>query len=349
MKSMVRLYTLWLLLLVCSVRAQQSNASEDWTRLYFQIFPTEQLDLLKDRTYVVFSKESINRFSQLVFSWNAIRPRTGYFSFWVQVRSANSKRWGNWHHMVDWGADFQRSYQDKTDGMAHYNHVRLEMDRGHEGDSFRIKMMRHGGARLDNIKAFAVSCSNLDLFKSETVNKQIKRLPSVHIKHVPTISQFALDHPKNDCICSPTSCSMLAGFLTQHYVDPLSFAEKSFDSGLGVYGSWPFNMAHSYEVCGGAYCFFTARLSNFASLHHRLTQGVPVVVSVRGPLQGAAAPYRSGHLMIVVGWDAKNQEVIVHDPAFKSDYDTVKRYAIADFLEAWERSRRLAYLAEPNH
>ena len=78
-----------------------------------------------------------------------------------------------------------------------------------------------------------------------------------------------------------------------------------------------------------------------------LQRGIPVVVSVRGPLQGAPRPYAGGHLLVVVGWDAEKQQVLCHDPAFASDAKTAKGYNIKDFLEAWERSTRLIYLAEP--
>lgn len=346
MKLVLRLSVLWLLLLGVEIQAQEDCNQEIWTQLYFRIFSDAQLAQHKDKSSVVLSKEGVAPFTQLIFSWNAVRPKKGYFSFWVQARDGQSKRWGSWHHMMDWGNDVQRSYRSKSNGISNYNFVRLEMAAGLTGDSFRVKMVQHNGALLNGIQAFSVSCANFNLFESESVNVAIAGLPSVHIKQVPAISQFALDHPKSDCICSPTSCSMLTGFLTQQDVDPSVFAAKAFDAGLGAYGSWPFNMAHAYEVCQGAFCFFTTRLTGFARLHHRLMQGVPVVVSVRGPLQGAASAYRAGHLLIVVGWDAKKQEVIVHDPAFKTDRDTVKRYAIQDFLEAWERSRRLAYLAE---
>ncbi|MCX5922056.1 MAG: C39 family peptidase [Candidatus Dependentiae bacterium] len=329
-----------------NIQKQDNTKKDAWTWLYSRIFTESELGVHANRSQVFFLKENVPLFSQLIFSWNALRPQKGYFSFAVQVRNAQTGRWGAWHRMVDWGAAVQRSYTSKSDGVSGYDFVRLEVDEGTLADGFRIKVVAHDGVSLPLLKACAVSLTHFNNFKPEVIDQQLKSLSSVHIRNVPMMSQFALDHPKNDAICSPTSCSMLTSFLLKKPVDPLDFAQKSFDDGLGIYGSWSLNMAHAFERCNGEFLFFAARLNSFGRLHQRLKRGMPVVVSVRGPIQGGALPYRNGHLLVVVGWDSKKREVIVHDPAFKSDSETVRRYRIKDFLEAWERSRRLAYLVE---
>lgn len=140
---------------------------------------------------------------------------------------------------------------------------------------------------------------------------------------------------------------MLLGYLLGQEIDPLEFAEHSFDTGLDAYGSWPFNMAHAFERSGGEVYFAAARLNSFAGLYQRLKQGIPVVVSVRGYLAGAPKIYSHGHLLMVVGFDSERQRVICHDPAFPSDEKIFTSYPLKGFLMAWERSHRLAYLAEP--
>ena len=87
-------------------------------------------------------------------------------------------------------------------------------------------------------------------------------------------------------------------------------------------------------------------MNGFDQLHKKLMVGVPVVVSVRGKLEGGQKDYNSGHLLVVVGWDAKRKSVICHDPAFYSNKKTLVRYKLKSFLRAWERSHRLAYIAE---
>lgn len=339
---------LWALALVLSmgfVRAHESKKENPWTWLYYKIL--EPADHNRGKSELQFIKEDIPEFTQLIFSWNAMRPQKGHFSFWVAARDAKSKRWGSWHRMIEWGKNVQRSYLSKTgDHFSKYHHVRLEIHESTAADAFKIRIGVHDDADVSHIKAFAVSLSNFTVFQSEDL-RDVMHLDSVHVPGVPKLSQFLLDHPKNDTLCSPTSCTMLSSFLAGRHFDAVEFANRVYDQGLEAFGSWPFNMAHAFELCKGEFLFFTARLNSFARIHQRLQQGVPVVVSVRGPMEGAALSYKHGHLLVVVGWDAKKQEVICHDPAFKKIKEVVQRYSIKEFVAAWERSRRLAYIVEP--
>jgi len=80
-----------------------------------------------------------------------------------------------------------------------------------------------------------------------------------------------------------------------------------------------------------------------------LKKQLPVVVSVRGVLRGMppGKTYADGHLLVVVGWDDIHKRVLVLDPAFAARQLVAHSYAIDDFLAAWERSYRLAYVVEP--
>ncbi len=316
-----------------------------WTSIFHRKLTERDLRMAQNNM-VVFTKLDVPFFTQLLFSWNALRPREGFFSFYVQVRNSNTQKWSTWHQMVDWGNSVQRSYQTKGDSFSRYVHVRLEMKR-QLGDAFRIKVSAREKASLELLKAFAVTISNRKIFKPEQYNKKIAQLSSTVVKNVPRISQFALKHPDNGRICSPTSCTMLTRYLTGLVIDPIDFAQNSFDKGLGAYGSWPFNMAHAYEHSGGKNWFFNTRLNSFTDLHRQLRRNLPVVVSVRGSLKGAPREYPQGHLLLVVGWDANRKEVICHDPASATHYQTLKRYAFKDFIKAWELSHRLVYWVEP--
>jgi hypothetical protein len=342
-------FTFFIALLCGAIHADQPPSQSQWAYLFSKTFSDEQMAENNDKSQLYFAKEDVPLFSQLIFSWNSFRLRKGFYSFYVAARDAQSGKWGEWHRMADWGANIQRSYLSNADHISHYHFVRLEIHTRGLSDAFRIKIVPNEGARLNQIKSMAVSTANLNDFKAETIDQEMMQLPSVHVRNVPMIAQFALEHPNNDAICSPTSCSMLTGFLSQKPVDPIEFAAKAYDQGLGVFGSWPFNMAYAFEVCDGSHRFYTARLNSFARIHARLKAGMPVVVSVRGPLEGAEKPYKNGHLLVVVGYDAKKREVIAHDPAFKTDRETERRYPLKSFLQAWERSRRLAYVAEEIH
>ncbi len=316
---------------------------EAWTWHYHKVLEN-QCPSAKDKRELLFSKVDVPLFSQLLFSWNALRPRKSHYSFFVQVRDAATKKWGAWHKMIDWGHGLQRSYSTLSDGMSRYFHVRLETEGSRMADAFKVKVSNIAGD-FSNIKSVTINISNMSRFEPELI--AYHKLPSVYIADVPALSQIALLHEKCRTMCSPTSCSMLLGYLTKKSINPLHFAESSFDQGLNVYGSWPFNTAHAFELSNGAFQFYVGRLHSFAQLHKHLMSGTPVVVSVRGDIVGAPKVYNNGHLLVVVGFDAKKGVVICHDPAENEDCQTVKNYPIGSFVRAWERSRRLSYIAAP--
>ena len=289
---------------------------------------------------VLHKQENVFPFTQLLFSWNALRPKYGYFSFYVQVRDALTKHWGKWHHMLDWGKEKQCSYKSNSDGFSSYHYVRLEIDDQKYADGFKIKIVPHYFASCGVFHSCSISLSNYNAFKSESLHTF--RLPSVYLKNFPAIAQLALNHKDKNRICSPVSCSMMVSYLTKCSCNPLEYAEYCFDCGLNTYGSWPFNTVYAFEKCP-THSFSVWRMNSFRDIHAQLTKKLPVIVSVRGILPGALKPFPHGHLLVVIGWDNDSQEVICHDPAAESDDTVLKRYPIYDFLQAWQLSYRLSY------
>ncbi len=342
----------WIMLLIIMSNLTQctkfNNKSGRWAWIYRKEFSARQRINNNNKTIALFAKENIPVFSQLMFSWNAIRPIVGYYSFFVSARNAHTKQWGIWHRMIDWGTNVQRSHFGKSDGFTRYVYVRLETENDQVADAFRIKIEACEGANLSYMHSFTVALSHYPSFVAETYGEHLAVLSSVHIDGVSRIAQGALNHEHNHRLCSPTSCTMLVRYLSDQNIDPLNFALNAYDSGLDAYGSWPFNMAHAFERCDGKISFFVARLNSFTDVHRQLMRNIPVVVSVRGFLRGAPKQYNNGHLLVVVGWDAQKRDVICHDPAFNDDNNVTVRYPINSFIAAWERSRRLTYWAEPH-
>ena len=319
---------------------------KQWTWLHRKSFTESEQELNKQKRSLAFAKTDLPPFTQLVFSWNAFRPKHGHFTFYAQVRNAATKKWSKWHRMITWGSQEQKSFKTQSDGMSSYHHVRLESATDLSADAFAIKMASDDAADLSLVKSFAVNLSNFNEFNSES-DSVMALARSVYIKGVPRISQFELSHPRNDGLCSPTSCTMLTSYLIAEQIDPIDFAEKSHDQGLDKYGSWPFNVAHAFERSHGKILFAVTRLNSFKNLYDHLCKGIPVVVSVRGHITGAPRVYHNGHLLVVIGYDSKTKEVICHDPAVPESKLGKKRYDLKNFMQAWERSHRLAYLADP--
>lgn len=340
----MRMYTK-IALLILGLMNNMVHAS--WASVYHKKISPDEAAEASNVNALLFAKYNIPTFTQLLCSWNAIRPTKGYLVFYAQARNARSKKWGSWHHMSEWGNGIQQSHETKSDGFTKYIHVRLETELLQHADAFRIKVVGAKGASVNAVKGLAVTVVNMHDFKTEAITSRLKTLTSVFLKQVPKISQIALNHPDSNRICSPVSCAMMTQYLTGIPINPTKFAKLAYDQGLNAYGSWPFNMAHAFEYGKGKNWFYNTRLNSFVEIHKQLTRGLPVAVSVRGYLAGAPKPFPQGHLLVVTGWDNKTQEVICHDPSIEDHHGVLQRYKLADFLTSWERSRRLTYWIEP--
>ncbi len=322
------------------------NTVPQWATAYSTVYSANERMRNKQKSELIFKKSHVMPFSQLIFSWNAAHPVVGHFSFAVQVRNAATKIWGAWHPMATWGAYKQRTHATKSDGHAKYLYVRLETEKDAYADAFQVKAVPHGGASLSQVHGLAVGLADFTRFCPEPVTT-LSGLSSVHIPAVPMLSQHQLPHRYRAEMCCPTSCSMVAAYLTQQKINTVHFAEYSFDYGLRMYGSWQFTVARLFHAMDARMRVFTRRLNSFAELHGQLERGIPAIVSVRGWWPGAAKAHDDGHFFVVVGFDAATQQVVCHDPAHPTNQQTIKRYALHDFVRAWERSRRLVYWIEP--
>ncbi|MBI2774814.1 C39 family peptidase [Candidatus Dependentiae bacterium] len=319
---------------------------QEWASCYKKRFSqAKQLDH-KNLASLTFGKKTVPLFTQLIFSWNAHRPARGYYRFLAQVRDAGTQNWHDWHTMIEWGQHTQRSYFNKSGTGTKYEHVRLEIPPNKPSDAFRIKIESHEGADLSQLAALSVTIANFPDFQEEDAQQVCAALSSVHVVGVGKQSQMVLEHPRKEALCSPTSCSIVSSFLSGVPIDPIAFAARSYDAGLDAYGSWPFNTVTAYELCKGDFFFYVTRPNSFAQIHQSLKKNLPVVVSVRGPLLTAPREYKNGHLLVIVGFDAESKMVMCHDPAFENTEDTAVSYPLDSFLKAWERSRRLSYIAE---
>lgn len=326
--------------LFSALKACENN--KPWCWVYTKEFASDEWHTQGPTKETVVEKKRVSPFTQLILSWNAYRPTHGHYIFWVQGRDAQTGTWSSWHKMMAWGSSMQCSYLSDADTIAQHHHVRFEACPGKKMNGFRVKVTAQNGANLQTLHALTIAYADLTNFTPEDA-ACYDGLPSVRIKKVPKRSQFALQHPEKHRLCSPTSCSILIEYLTRERCNMHTLAHGVFDEGLNSYGSWPFNMAHAFELCQGTHWWRVVRLNSFAQLHRMVQHGYPVAVSVRGSLRGAPKSYDNGHLIVIIGYDAATHSVICHDPACAYDKIAIRKYALADFLRAWEKSHRLAY------
>ncbi len=294
---------------------------------------------LIEKNALIFKCENMafSPFDELIISWNAKRPLRGHYALSVSILTS---AWSTWIPYAKWGGQEQQSFSTKFDNIRLYQDT-LELLNGCKGFGYRIKVEALEGANLKKFAAVFVCTSDLSTLARQP---QIPPTKSLALT-VPPLSQMALSHPRAQHLCSATSATATLRFLLKNeQIDPVHFATQAWDKGFDIFGNWTFNVAHAYTVLGASWRCYVARLSNFHDIITSLSQGIPVVVSVKGPLPGSAQPYLEGHLMVVTGYDALHERVLCMDPAFPSDHLTNVTYAFNDFIEAWRRRNYIAYL-----
>ena len=280
-------------------------------------------------------------FNELILSWNGFRPKMGHWTIYIGLYRIHSFSWSPYLKYATWGATFQKTFQESTPNIHSHQDV---VSAKNYANGFRYKIVAEEGATLETLQQIHVFCT-------DTNQPLLQKLPasSYSLKGIFPHSQMTLAHPRHRDLCSPTSTAAAINFLLrQKTVDPLQIAEQVHDSGFDIYGNWILNTAAAYEVLGGKYETYVARLTNFCAIHNHLKKNRPVIVSVKGTLPGAKVPYPNGHLMLIVGYDHEKRQVLCMDPRFDTEEETLVSYPIEAFLEAWGARRNLAYVFNEN-
>ena len=332
------------LLFITAVVGSFLESKEPWSCVYSFVLTKKDHKKYHEKHLLLYKEKDVMPFTQLILSWNAFRPKKDSFIVKVRVRSAETKKWDTWHKIALWGKE-QKSFFSRG-GISTYNYCRLEMEKGYKGDAFEIEVAGEGDATIDLMYGLFVSLSNQEEFVSELPDHSLIGLKSCKVKRPVKKSQMMINHPRANALCSPTSVSILVQTLHKRHIDPLKTAQYVYDPSLNVFGNWPFNMAHAFEISHGNFYFHVMRPSSFKEIYDILKQNIPVAVSIRGPIKGGYTPYKHGHLLVVVGWNSDKNTVICFDPA-SNELDGVKKeYNVNDFLVAWEKSCRLTYVPQ---
>jgi len=281
----------------------------------------------------------INPFDELLISWNSRRPIKGHYAIYVSVDTGD---WSPWLPYAEWGSDFQKSFSSKEEGFPVSTYQDCVQVSSGKGTGFRIKVVAMNGADLSELQSLHVCSSNPSLIRKQDA---FYSRPKTFL-NVAGLSQMALNDSRNGSLCSPTSTTAVVRYINNDaFLDPIEFAECCWDSGFDMFGNWVFNVAEAYNrLVGSRYTCWVERYESFQRVIDSLERGSPSVISVRGPLPGSAQPYKSGHLVAVIGFDGDNQEVICMDPAFPSDAETIVKYKLNDLLKAWERRKNVVYV-----
>lgn len=316
---------------------------QNWSRSYEILFSEKEQKRHGRLDEVYVEKIGIPSGTQLVFGWNAHRPETGQFTFFIRTRNARDRQWSSFHKVIEWGGTRQTSFSNTAE-FSKFLYARLEIDKGTEIDGFGIKIIANEPKLLGLVGGVFVTVSDFNAFIPEKIPTTFFKKDYICVENVPVVSQILLMHPRSSGLCSPTSSAIKTSALVQKPVDALEFADYCYDPGLDIFGNWPFSTAHAYEHAHEYAYVYPMRLVSISALYDLIEkEESPIVVSVKGTIKGAAKPYPKGHLLVVIGFDLARKKIICHDPAFREINKVRCEYDVYDFVQAWERSHRMTY------
>lgn len=208
-------------------------------------------------------------------------------------------------------------------------------------DSFKYRITTRGRASVSNIYSTLTKYDGVfDLEKAAALNA-----PEGILIEVPQISQFQHGEDEGPYVCSPACVTMLLNFYG-HKVTLDDIAPQVYDPCADIFGNWVINAA-----CAGSYGTNAVlkRFETLQQLYDNLAYAIPVIASIsykKGELKGARIEETKGHLVLIKGID-ENGNIVVNDPAAKTDEQVHTVYDRKEFAQAWLGNKRgIAYLIE---
>ena len=76
-----------ILIFWCSMQCLMAYSVEPWTWSLHKTI--KESDFKKNSKHIIFSHMDLKPFSQMLFSWNAQRPKQGFYTFWGKSININ--------------------------------------------------------------------------------------------------------------------------------------------------------------------------------------------------------------------------------------------------------------------
>lgn len=282
----------------------------------------------------------IDRFNQLVASWNVNTPERTNIELFVQVRV--EEKWSMWYSYGKWSSNKDsQSIKGQKDELGKMSIDTLEILQEKYGDALKYKIvLKREDKKVESPRVRSIYITlKTEKEDIEVLDENIKYLVDLD---VPERSQMIIPEI-GSVICSPTSVAMVL----EYYGENMTTEEVAAgvrDNGANIYGNWSYNV--SFGGIKGLDSY-VARYSNVDGIKKKIAEGIPVIASIKTTSEdtiiGAPQTYPSGHLLVVRGFTEKDGEeyVIVNDPASKEVENVRREYKLSDFQTAW---RNIVYI-----
>lgn len=271
-------------------------------------------------------------FTELLPSWNAVTPAGTWVT--LEVRADLGGRWTRYYSFGTWsstdasGVPRRASLDGQNDADAKVLTDVVRFARPATRYQYRVRLSSRAPGVTPEVRLVTLTTTAR---AARTPAALPERSAWGRVLDVPARSQMVF--AEGEGWCSPTSVSMVLTYLGRPVTVPEA-ARGTFDAQYGGTGNWAFNAAYAASLGFTAYA---TRLSGLADVERHILAGVPVVMSLgwgAGELPGAPLPKSAGHLIVIVGFDAKGN-VVVNDPAGRTDADVRRVYDRAILERLW--------------
>lgn len=306
------------------------------------ILKSEEIELDEDKLEGSYTSPviSIDKFNELVASWNVNTPERTNIELFVQVRVED--KWSMWYSYGKWSSNKDsKSVKGQKDELGKMSIDTLEILGEKYGDALKYKIvLKREDKEVESprLKSIYITLKT-EKEDPEVLDENIKYLVDLDI---PERSQMIIPEI-GSVICSPTSLAMVL----EYYGENMTTEEVAAgvrDNGANIYGNWSYNA--SFGGIEGLDSY-VARYNSVDDIKRKIAEGIPVIASIKttseDTLIGAPQTYPSGHLIVVRGFIEKDgvEYVIVNDPASKEVENVRREYKLSDFQTAW---RNIVYI-----
>lgn len=305
-------------------------------------------------------------FRDVLASWNARVPEGAGMSFELRVAKEGAA-WGPWLHVGDWGDAVPGERVLVCDGG------KIDVDCFVGAESFSRVQLRARAVRANadtpgRIELERVSLCVSDRFVEHGANWRawlarkgqsaggncsmpaptgpLERDRSRRLELlIPYRSQKAEDPSIASRICSPTSLAMVLAYRGVD-VPTAEVARVCYDAEHALYGNWTRAIQGAFTLGVPGYL---TRFNDWKRVESWIHAGQPLVISVgvkEGQLTGAPYTTTSGHLLVLRGFDERN-DCLVNDPAAIDAEHGQLTYKRSELETCWLARGGTAYVLLP--